>query len=160
VSVPPFARKEAPMAATRTPGITIDADGNYFIDKHHRGTRICVRLGQTTIEQAEARLKREVAHVDMEVARRAHARPLFRDCAARYLAQGHERRSLVTMQIHVRLLLPHIGDLEPHQVHDATLAPFIASRVATGASATTINRTLEVVRAILNRAARSYRDVD
>src|SRR4030095_7221358 len=61
---------------------------------------------------------------------------------------------------HVRLLLPHIGDLEPHQVHDATLAPFIASRIAAGASATTINRSLEVVRAILNRAARSYRASD
>ena len=29
------------MAATRTPGITIDTDGNYFIDKCHRGTRVC-----------------------------------------------------------------------------------------------------------------------
>lgn len=64
------------------------------------------------------------------------------------------------MQVHVRLLLPYIGDLEPRQVHDATLASFIASRVAAGASATTINRSLEVVRAVLNRAARSYRDDD
>jgi len=148
------------MSTTHTPGITIDTEGNYFIDKLYHGTRICMRLGQTTIEQAQARLKREVAQVDVELLRRAHARPLFRDCAARYLAQRHERRSLATMQIHVRLLLPHIGDLEPHQVHDATLAPFIASRVTAGASATTINRSLEVVRAIRNRAARSYRDVD
>jgi hypothetical protein len=43
------------MAATPTPGITIDADGNYFIDKCHRGTRICMRLGRTTIQHAEAR---------------------------------------------------------------------------------------------------------
>ena len=55
---------------------------------------------------------------------------------------------------------PHIGHLEPHQVHDATLAPFVAERIAAGASATTINRSLEVVRAILHRAARSYRDDD
>lgn len=115
------------MAATRSPGITVDTDGNYLIDKLYHGARICVRLGQTTLEQAEARLKREVAHLAMELARRVHSRPLFRDCAARYLAQRHERRSLATMQIHVRLLLPHIGDLEPHQVHDATLASFIAS---------------------------------
>jgi hypothetical protein len=148
------------MAATHTPGITIDADGNYFIDKLYHGARICIRLGQTTMEQAQARLKRELAHVDMELARQAHARPLFRDCAARYLAQRHERRSLATMQIHVRLLLPHIADLEPYRVHDATLAPFISSRIAVGASATTINRSLEIVRAILNRAARSYRDID
>lgn len=64
------------------------------------------------------------------------------------------------MQIHVRMLLPHIGGLEPHQVHDGTLASFISARIAAGASATTINRSLEVVRAILNRAARSYRDAD
>lgn len=148
------------MPATRTPGITLDAGGNYLIDKRHQGARICVRLGATTLEQAELRLKREIAHVEIELVRRAHARPLFRDCAARYLAQRHERRSLATMQIHVRLLLPHIGDLPPHRVHDATLAPFIASRVAVGASATTINRSLEIVRAVLNRAARSYRDAD
>ena len=64
------------------------------------------------------------------------------------------------MHIHMRLLLPHIGDLEPRQVHDATLGPFIASRVAACASAATINRSLAVVRDILNRAARSCRDAD
>lgn len=56
------------------------------------------------------------------------------------------------------VLLPHVGHLEPQQVHDAILVPFIAARLAAGASATTINRSLEVVRTILNRAARSYRD--
>ncbi len=49
------------MAATRTPGITIDTDGNYFVDKHHLGERNCVRLGHTAIEQAEARLQREIS---------------------------------------------------------------------------------------------------
>ena len=34
------------------------------------------------------------------------------------------------------------------------------ARLADGASATTINHSLEVVRTILNRAARSYRDAD
>jgi hypothetical protein len=52
------------MAATRSPGITVDTDGNYLIDELYHGARICVRLGQTTLEQAEARLKREVAHLD------------------------------------------------------------------------------------------------
>lgn len=150
------------MTTTRTPGITTNTNGEFVIDKRHQGSRVSLRLGQTTIEQAEARLKLELAHVEVEteMARRARARPLIRDCAARYLAQRHERRSLSTIQIHVRLLLPHIGHLEPRQVHDATLAPFISSRIAAAASATTINRSLEVARAILNRAARAYRDMD
>lgn len=84
------------MAATRTPGITIDAAGRFIIDKLHRGTRISLRLGRTTLENAESRLQRELVEVETELARRAHARPLFRYCAARYLAQRHERRSLAT----------------------------------------------------------------
>jgi len=54
--------------------------------------------------------------------------------------------------------MSHIGHLEAHQVHDATLEPFIVERLAANASATTINRSLEIVRTILNRTARLYRD--
>jgi integrase len=54
--------------------------------------------------------------------------------------------------------MPYVGALDIHQVHDGTLQPFIADRKASGVTATTINRSLEIVRAILTRAARSYRD--
>jgi integrase len=54
----------------------------------------------------------------------------------------------------------NLGTLEPQQIHDAMLKPFIAARLADDASVTTINRSLEVVRKILNRAARCYRDDD
>lgn len=148
------------MPKTRTPGIAVDAAGNFFIDKLHHGQRIGLRLGPTTLERAEERLLREVEQLDIEAERKRHARPLFRDCAAMYLAQRGGWRSLASMQVHIRLLLPHIGHLPPQHVHDATLAPFISDRIALGSCATTINRSLEIVRTILNRAARSYRDPD
>src|ERR1700680_1306630 len=47
-----------------------------------------------------------------------------------------------------------------NRVHDRTLELFIADRMAAGVTATTINRSLEVVRTILNCAAWSYRDDD
>jgi hypothetical protein len=53
---------------------------------------------------------------------------------------------------------PHLGTLEANRVHDPTLEPFVADRIAAGVTATTINRSLEVVRTMLNRAARSYRE--
>ena len=56
------------------------------------------------------------------------------------------------------MLTPYIGALELNRIHDQTLERFIADRRAEGVTATTINRSLEVVRTILNRAARSYRD--
>lgn len=148
------------MTATRTPGITISSDGRLFIDKRHRGVRIGMRVGAISQERAERLLAQEMRRVDLEVERRAHPNPLFRDCAARYLLQSQDMRSLEAMRVHVQQLLPYVGHLEPRQVHDATLAPFIADRLSRGVSATTINRSLEVVRTVLLRAARSYRDED
>ena len=148
------------MATTRTPGITVLADGRRFIDKRYLGVRIGLRVGAVTQDQAENRLQTEMARVQCDVARKAHARPTFTDCAARYVAQSRGKRSIDVIKWHVTLLQSYIGDLEPQQVHDQTLEPFVKARLADGASATTINRSLEVVRTILNRAARSYRDDD
>lgn len=146
------------MATTRTPGITAGPDGRLFIDKRYRGVRIGMRVGALDQAQAEARLRTEMARIDSNLDEAADARPLFSDCATRYLLQSADLRSLEAIRIHVRQLLPYIGHLEPRQVHDGTLAPFIASRIESGACATTINRSLEVARTILHRAARSYRD--
>lgn len=114
------------MAATRTPGITVTADGSRLIDKRYRGIRIGMRVGTMSQDDAECRLQAEMERIDMDRTRQAHTRPLFRDCAARYLAQSRSagRRSMEALGIHVCLLLPHIGHLEPHLVHDATLADF------------------------------------
>jgi len=152
--------KEELMAKTRTPGITVLADGTRFIDKRYLGVRIGLRVGAITQEQAEERLRREKARVDCEVARRAHARPTFTDCAARYLEQSRGKRSFDVIKWHVALVQSYLRDLEPKQVHDQTLQPFVKARLAKGASATTIKRSLEILRTILNRAARSYRDAD
>jgi integrase len=146
------------MTTTRTPGITIFANGRRLIDKRYLGVRIGVRVGEVCQEDAERRLESEMAHVKQELARKAHSLPQFTECALRYLAQCRDKRSLEAIRFHVRLLITHIGHLELRQIHDRTLEPFIAARLAIDASATTINRSLEVVRTILNRAARSYRD--
>lgn len=60
----------------------------------------------------------------------------------------------------MRLLLRHFGDFEPERIHDGTLQPFVALYQAERAGAITINRSLEVIRTILNRAARVYREDD
>ena len=67
---------------------------------------------------------------------------------------------------HIELLDPWIGDLGVDEVYDETLQPFKENRLKptitrtgkkTQVSLTTLNRTLEVVRRILNLCARSYR---
>jgi hypothetical protein len=84
----------------------------------------------------------------------------FVDGAARYLKESENKRSVDVSAWHVRLLIPYIGTFELNRIHDATLKPFIADRLAGGVTATTINRSLEVVhhsqslRACLSRRRR------
>jgi len=65
------------MATTRTPGITVLADGRRFIDKRYLGVRIGLRVGSLTQEQAEERLRGEMARVESDLARKSHVRPTF-----------------------------------------------------------------------------------
>jgi len=116
------------MTTTRTPGITFLADGRRFIDKRHLGVRIGLRVGTVAQEQAEERLRTEMARVESNLARKAHARPTFADCAGRHIKQSRAKRSIDVMRWHVALLQQHIGHLEPQQVHDQTLEPFINAR--------------------------------
>ena len=148
------------MAATRTSGITVDTGGLRTINKEHRGERIFARLGLVGQEQAERRLAQELERLDWELERRAHARLLFSDYATRFLLESKYKRSQADIAWHLGLLSRYVGNLEIRKVHDETLRPLIEARLADGVSATTINRTLEVARTILHRAARAYRDRD
>lgn len=76
------------MATTRTPGITVLADGRRFIDKRYLGVRIGLRVGTVTQEQAEERPDTEMARVESDLARKAHPRPTFGNCATRYVEQS------------------------------------------------------------------------
>jgi len=148
------------MSRTPTAGITVDRNGRRTINKEYRGVRVFLRLGAVCQEHAERRLAQEIDRLEWEVERRAHARPLFSDCCNRFLAESKYKRTKDTIAWHVAMLLPYVGDLDVRKVHDETLRPFIDARLAEGKSHITINRTLEVVRTILNRAARTYRDAD
>src|ERR1700674_4768709 len=101
------------MPSTRTPGITVDSNGNRTINKEYRGTRLFLRFGALSQDDVEQRLRSEIERIDIELEHKAHSRPLFRHCAMRYLAQSRHRRSIKLITWHVNLLVAHLGDLEP-----------------------------------------------
>jgi hypothetical protein len=120
------------MATTRTPGITVDTEGFRTINKEHRGERIFARLGLVCQERAEHRLAQELERLDWELERRAHARPLFSDCAKQFLLESKYKRSQADIAWHLGLLSRYVGDLEIRKEHDETLRPFIEARLADG----------------------------
>ncbi|MBI5920496.1 MAG: tyrosine-type recombinase/integrase [Betaproteobacteria bacterium] len=156
------------MGRTRTRGIILEEDGSRTVNKVWRGERIFTRLGWVSQEDAESWLANEITRRKQAELRRGSHRPLFRECAARYLVEAKQKRSFEVIAWHVDLLLPYVGDLFLDQVCDETLQDFKDERLAGGivigdreplsaASPTTVNRSLEVVRTILNRASRAWR---
>ena len=70
------------------------------------------------------------------------------------------RRQETTLELiasHIELLLPYIGSMRLADVCNDSFDEFKEDRLAAGKKPSTINRTLEVARTILNRCARVWR---
>lgn len=146
---------------TRTKGIRLEGVER-IIDKQYRGQRIFQRLGAVSQDEAEAWLRSRQATIDAEREQqlRRGAQRLFADGAAKYLIECKQRevRTLELIAYHVKLVLPYIGSMTMGDVCNESLETFKEDRLEEGAKNATINRTLEVVRTVLNRAARVWRD--
>lgn len=147
---------------TRTKGIRIVGDDR-IIDKRYKGERIFQRLKGVSQDEAEAWLRGQQAQIDgtRQQQLRKGACRLFADGATKYLIECKTRkvRTLETIGYHVTLLLPYIGHLPMSDVCNEALETFVAERIDDdGAKNATVNRSLEVVRTVMNRAARVWRD--
>lgn len=156
---------------TRTKGIQLASDGERIVNKQYRGERLFQRLGRVSQDEAEAWLRQQQAAIDARRANdlRAGAEQLFRVAAGKYLRELGETegvRTLETIAGHVLLLNEWIGDVPLGEVCNDTFADFKADRLAgrkrDGTPArqvkpATVNRSMEVARTVLNRAARVWR---
>ncbi|MGA8830574.1 MAG: tyrosine-type recombinase/integrase [Desulfomonilaceae bacterium] len=129
----------------------------WHIAKIVRGYRIRESAVTGDIQEAE----RYLAH-RMEVLRQVQCygvRPkrMWREAAIRYLLEK-QKASLPRDAICLKQLDPFIGNLVLENVHMGTLQPFIDSRRAKGLKSRTMNCPLQVVRHILNLAAREWID--
>ena len=117
----------------QTRGIYPEKDGTWQVDKWYRHTRLRQR-GFPGFEEAErwlikqlAELRRVVVHGERKVRR-------FDETAAHYLLTNQSKTSLVTETYLLQSVMPMIGTLELHQVHDGTLAAYVAQRLGDGRS--------------------------
>lgn len=156
---------------TRTKGIQLERDGERSLDRLWQGERIRERLGRVSQDQAEAILRQREQEV---TARKANSlrqgdEELFRVAAGKYLKElslEQDCRTLETISGHVLLLNEWVGDLPLREVCNDAFACFKADRLAglpqkngrrRPVKPATVNRSLEVARTILNRAARVWR---
>jgi integrase len=107
--------------------------------------------------EAEAILIKRIEDIRKEVIFGIRQKRTFREVAAHYL-ETETKKSLVTDAFHLEQLVEHIGDLHIDQVHDHTLALFVAWCRQRGNKNKTIGLKLAVARRILNLAATSWKD--
>jgi integrase len=138
-------------------GIYRDKQGNWWVDKVYRGTRLRHCFGQD-LEEAQSWLIFE-----LEQLRKAHlfgvrAKRTFNEAAAKYLLDHQDKVSIGNDIYLLETLMPYIGQCTLDQIHDGTLASYVQDRKGKGLANKTVNLGLALVRRILNLAARSWRD--
>lgn len=140
-------------------GIYRDKQGNWWVDKVYAGTRLRRGFGQ---DLAEARnwLIRELEQLRQAKLFGVRRKQTFDEAAAKYLLDHQDKVSIETDVYLLKRLMPFIGKLTLDQVHDGTLAPYVAKRKAEGRAHKTVNLGIALVRRILNLAARKWRDGD
>lgn len=149
------------MSKKRTlPGLRLKGD-IWHIQKrcqHIEGGWLRESTGTSSRIEAEKYLIKRLAGIEEKISRKAEAVFLFEEAGMRYLEDIAHKPSVDAIAFHLDQLLPFIGELTLEQIHDGTLKPFIDHEVARGLAPKSINNAIIVVTAIMNRAARVWRD--
>jgi integrase len=147
------------MGRRRTPGLT-KRGNTWHIDRQIKGYgRLCESTGSRHLKDAEAFLAHRIEEIRKAIVFGVRPTRTFREAATKYLTENLHKRSIQRDALDLRTVEPFIGDLALNRVHDGTLQEFVRvrlrrDRVAVG----TVNRSLAVVRRVLNLAARKWRD--
>lgn len=144
----------------RMPGLR-QKGGIWHIEKrckYAEGGWLRESTGTAGRKEAEQYLIRRLAELEEEAGRRAAAIFTFEEAGLRYLGEIADKPSADDIAMHLDQLFPFIGSTALSQVHDGTIRPFIDHERKRGIAPKSINNALGVASAVLNRAARVWRD--
>jgi integrase len=136
----------------------IKRNGVWHIDKKICGRRVCQSTGTGCPQEAERYLARVME--EMRQATVYGVRPIrtFEEAAAKFVIENQHKRSIGDGIMHLKHLMPWIGELPVDRIHRGSLDPWVAHRRDQGRAVGTINHGLKVVRRILNVAASEWVD--
>lgn len=142
----------------KTPGLYKRGE-IWHIRKRVFGREITGSTETSNLEEAEAILNKRIEEARKGAAFGVRPTRTFKQAAQKYLIDFADNRSIADDASRIKNLLPYIGNLPLDKIYDETLEPFIKARLTT-VKPKTVNNDLEIVRRILNLAARKWRDKD
>lgn len=146
----------------KMPGLRLK-DGIWQIEKrckYAKGGWLRESTESTSRAEAEKFLIRRLAEIEEEAGRQVAAIYTFEEAGMRYLEEIATKPSAGTAAMHLDQLFPYVGEHTLEQIHDGTLKPYVDHETKRGKAPKSVNNGIGVVSAVLNRAARVWRNED
>ncbi len=132
----------------------------WWVKIHHSGG--CLQQSTGTAERKPAQEYHDKLKAALWAQEKLGARPKYswNEAVVRYLAETTHKASHADDKSHLRWLDRYLGGVELERIDRDRLDAITLARKTEGASNATVNRTLEVVRAILRKAALDWNWTD
>ena len=129
---------------------------HWWVKLNHKGRRLQQSSG--TPDKAKAREYHDKLKASLWDQERLGIKPsrTWNEAVVRYLAEMSHKASQVADKSHLRWVDRFLGGLKLEQIDRELLDRIHSARLAEGAANSTVNRTMEVVRAVLRRAANEW----
>lgn len=132
----------------------------WWVSFTHNGQRIQRSTGTTNkiaAQEYHDKLKAELWNLT-----KLENKPVYswRDAVMRWLRENSAKRSIETDKVHLRWLDGHLKTYQLHEISRDVLENVALKKEDEGVTLTTVNRVMEVVRAILTKAHKEWEWID
>lgn len=132
-------------------------DGIWWVDIFHQGKRVRKSTG-TQIKDDALRFHDQLKHELWVKKKKVKEIPnkTWMDAVVRWLEESSHKRSLETDRYHLAWLDPYLRNLKLADIDRDVIESIARKKERSKVSLTTVNRVLELIRAILNRAHKEW----
>lgn len=132
----------------------------YWIRFNHKGKRIQRSTGtknKVAAQELHDKFKAELWRLEKLGEKPSHT---WQDAVLRWINESQHKRSLETDKMHLRWLDPYLINRRLQDIDGDLIETISNAREQEGASPATVNRTLEILRAILRKAKKQWNWLD
>ncbi|HAT2150961.1 TPA: site-specific integrase [Legionella pneumophila] len=135
-------------------------NSTWWVSFTHQGKRIQRSTGTNDKVKAQEfhdRIKAELWSVT-----KLENKPVYmwRDAVYRWLSENTTLKSIDTIKAHFRWLDPHLSSFQLHEITHEVLERVALKKELQGVTFTTVNRLMELVRALLTKAFKEWEWID